>query len=223
MNMGTNIDTSAFRLWQMISPSLPVGAYSYSQGLEQMIDTVQITDEKGIAGWIKGVLAYGLARTDLPVLLRVYHAARNGDDKAVLWWSRRLLAMRETAELRSEDLNMGGALLRLLPELGVSVPTAELPFAVAFALGAAAWDVDAADACAGYAWSWSEQQVAAAIKLVPLGHTAGQRLLLALGEQIESAVRVASGLGDEELGMSLPGFAIASARHETQYTRLFRS
>ena len=219
--MATN--TSVYRLWQLISPNLPVGAYSYSQGLEQVIHTAKITDEAATMNWISGVLEHGLARTDIPVLLRVYDATRNGDDEGALWWSRQLLAMRETAELRLEDLSMGAALLRLLPELGVPVPAAELPFAAAFAIGASAWNVDPTDACAGYAWSWSEQQVAAAIKLVPLGHTAGQRLLLALGERIERAVTIASGLDDEELGMSLPGLAIASARHETQYTRLFRS
>src|SRR5690606_30709854 len=97
------------------------------------------------------------------------------------------------------------------------------PFAGAYAFGAAHGGVSAVLAAAGYAWAWCESHVAAAIKLVPLGHTAGQRILLGLGPAIEAAVARACALGDDDIGYGMPGFAIASARHETQHTRLFRS
>ena len=79
-------NTSAYRLWQMISPNLPVGAYSYSQGLEQVIHTAKITDEAATMNWISGVLEHGLARTDIPVFLRVYDSTRDGDDEGAVTW-----------------------------------------------------------------------------------------------------------------------------------------
>src|SRR5690606_24198399 len=129
----------------------------------------------------------------------------------------------ETSELRLGDRGMGEALARLLEDLGVCVPRCEWPFAGAFAFAAAHWNIPIADAAAGYAWAWCESQVAAAIKLVPLGHTAGQRVMLGRAETIESAVERALRLDDAEIGFGMPALAIASARHETQYTRLFRS
>jgi urease accessory protein len=110
-----------------------------------------------------------------------------------------------------------------LTSFGLDVPDKRLPFASAFALACVHWGIAEHEACAGYAWAWCEAQVAAAVKLVPLGHTAGQKILFDLGGRIPAAVDKALACGDGELGMSLPGFAIASALHETQYTRLFRS
>jgi urease accessory protein len=114
--------------------------------------------------------------------------------------------------------------VQLLSSLGEPLPAARrLPFAVAFALACVNGGIGAAEASAGYAWSWCEAQTAAAIKLVPLGHTAGQRVLRVLGGELGAAVEHASGVSDDEIGLALPGLAIASAQHETQYTRLFRS
>jgi len=211
------------KLWQLISPALPVGAYSYSQALEYAHFDGVVRDEVSALAWLGDVLELGVARLDLPMLLRTHAAARASDDPAVRRLARKLEARRETAELRFEDLAMGQALTHLLASLDVPVPERRLPFACAFAVAAASWSIAAEDACAGYAWAWCEAQVAAAVKLVPLGHTAGQRLLLTLGERIPACVATAAALGDDELGASLPGLAIASSLHETQYTRLFRS
>jgi urease accessory protein len=213
----------AVRLWQLISPALPVGAYSYSQALEQVIDARGVRTEADVLAWVSGLLEHGVARLDIPVLLRVRDAWARRDAAAVRRWSRELVAMRETSELRLEDLGMGGALTQLLASLSVEIPERALPFASAFAVATVEWSIAADDACAGYAWAWCEAQVAAAVKLVPLGHTVGQRILFALGERIPAAVAAGQACADAEIGLSLPGFAIASARHETQYTRLFRS
>lgn len=213
----------ALRLWQLISPSLPVGAYAYSNALEHVVAAGGVHDEAQAAAWLDDLLLESIARTDLPILLRVRRAAGAGDTDAVVAWCDRLVAMRETAELRFADRAMGEALARLLCDLGVSLPACDWPFAGAFAYAAARFAVSAEDAAAGYAWSWCESQVAAAIKLVPLGHTAGQRLMLGRGEAIQAAVARAYDIGDDEIGFNMPGLAIASARHETQYTRLFRS
>lgn len=188
-----------------------------------MIDAGDVRSEGDVAEWLDDMLTAGLARTDLAVLIRVQRAAADGDVDTALRWCRQLLAMRETAELRFADRSMGEALARLLAELGVPMPEGPWPFAGAFAFAAADWGVPAADAAAGYAWSWCESQVAAAIKLVPLGHTAGQRVMLGRTAAIRAAVELALSLGDGEIGFNMPGLAIASARHETQYTRLFRS
>ncbi|HEY8518818.1 MAG TPA: urease accessory UreF family protein [Gammaproteobacteria bacterium] len=211
------------RLWQLVSPTLPVGAFSFSQGLEQAVAAGAVRDEGAALAWIGGLLAHGVARVDLPVLLRVHLAWSVHDAAAVACWSEELTARRETAELRLEDASMGRALADVLGRLGVALPSGDLPFPCAFGAACAEWGVPPVEAAAGYAWSWCEAQVAAAVKLVPLGHTAGQRLLLALGARIGPAVQAAAALDDDDIGASLPGFALASALHETQYTRLFRS
>jgi urease accessory protein len=211
------------RLWQLISPALPVGAYSYSQALEYVHFEGIVRDESSALQWLRDLLAHGVARLDLPILERVHRAWTARDELAVRRWSRELEARRETAELRFEDLSMGSALAQLLTSLGEHVPERRLPFASAFAIAAVSWSIPVEDACTGYAWAWCEAQVAAGVKLVPLGHTAGQRLLLALGDEIPAAVARAAACRDCDIGASLPGLAIASALHETQYTRLFRS
>lgn len=215
--------TSTLRLWQLISPSLPVGGFSYSQGLEQVVEEGRVQDEASMREWLIDSLRFGLARTDLPLLLRIRAAWSAGDEAKVEDWCQRLVAMRETSELRFADLSMGTALAKLLEKLEVRIPACELPFAAAFAVASSHWSVPAPDSCFGYAWSWCESQVAAAVKLVPLGHTAGQRLLLGLPLSIAAAVEHAFECEDDDIGFSMPGLAIASALHETQYTRLFRS
>ena len=218
------MNPATLRLWQLISPTLPVGAYSYSQALEYVIERGTVCDEPSTLAWLRELLHHGLAALDLPVLLRVHRAWTHNDTTAVAQLSRELEARRDTAELRFEDMAMGGALTQLLANLGEPLPPApRLPFASAFAVACANWHVSEEDACAGFAWAWCESQVAAAVKLVPLGHTAGQRVLLALGDEISTAVATASTLTDDDIGATLPGLAIASALHETQYTRLFRS
>jgi urease accessory protein len=134
------------------------------------------------------------------------------------------LASRETAELRAETVQMGYSLNRLLPNLGVEPLTLEEPaFPVAFAAAVNAWNIDPHEALQAYLWSWLENQVMAAVKAVPLGQTAGQRMLLSLAGRIPDVVNGAVALRDEDLGSFAPGFAILSSKHETQYSRLFRS
>jgi urease accessory protein len=217
------MNASTLKLWQLISPALPVGAYSYSQALEYVHFAGVVHDESSATMWLRELLAHGVAKLDLPILERVHRAWAARDELAVRRLSRTLEARRETAELRFEDLAMGSALMQLLTNLGCVVPERRLPFASAFAVAAVNWAIPVDDACAGYAWAWCEAQVAAAVKLVPLGHPAGQRMLIALGLEIPAAVAAAAACRDDEIGASLPGLAIASALHETQYTRLFRS
>jgi urease accessory protein len=139
-------------------------------------------------------------------------------------WNATLLACRETAELRLGDTATGAALARLLPELGIAVPALREPaFLTLFTLAAVQWQIPARNAALGYAWTWLENQVIAATKLLPLGQTQAQRMLSALQQTIPEALAIAETLEDWQLGSSLPGLALASIHHETQYTRLFRS
>lgn len=219
---------SAVRLWQLISPTLPVGAFTWSQGLEYAVAAGWVDDESGALDWIDGLASEVVARLDLAVVDRCWRAFGRGDVVAALVWNRRLLAFRETAELLAEDRAMGSALRRLALNLELPLPSElgnpePVSFAVMFAWLARHWHVGRAETVAGYLWAWCENQTAAAIKLVPLGQTAGQRLLLRLGERIPATVQRTLALPDDDIGLTGPGQFIASASHETQYTRLFRS
>ena len=212
------------RLLQLASPVLPVGAFSYSQGLEAAVEAGDVTDAASARAWIEDVLAFSIARMEAPVLLRMCAACVDGDAAGLVQWNETFLASRETAELRAETVQMGYSLARLLPDLDVEVTDCEeISFPAAFAHAVAAWRIDPQEALVAYLWSWAENQVMAALKAVPLGQTDGQRMLLALGEQVEAVAAEARSLTDDELGNFAPGLALASARHETQYSRLFRS
>lgn len=215
-------------LMQLVSPALPVGAYAYSQGLEFAVEQGWVSSLGEAEEWIGEVMAHSLGGLDLPVLSRLYAAASDNNESQLLQWNDFLQAARESNELLLEDVQMGEALLRLLQDLelpqALSWPAQRAPsFATMFAIAAVHWQVSLADSLDGLAWSWLENQVAAAIKLVPLGQTDGQRLLLRLMPRLSEAVVAAESLGDEELGVGLPRLAMASAQHETQYSRLFRS
>jgi urease accessory protein len=216
------------RLLQLVSPALPIGGYNFSQGLEYAIEAGWVRDEPSALGWISGLMGASIGTLDVPVLRRLHQAWSSNDLEAVDRWSRFLIASRETSELRAEDRHLGRSLAKVLAEVGV--PNArgwqtrsDATFATTFSLGCTYWHVGA-DQCAwGYLWAWAENQVLAAIKTVPLGQSAGQRMLDTLIAQIPQVARDAATLEDENIGSAAPMHLIASAAHETQYTRLFRS
>ena len=216
------------RLLQLCSPALPVGAYAYSQGLEYAVERGWARDEAGAGEWILGLLNHTMRRLDLPIFARLYQAWRAKDDETARRWNARLHASREAAELQREDHHLGAALARLLSDLGIveaerwrSAP--RVCFATLFGLAAVKWEIPLPEAATGYAWAWTENQVTAATRLIPLGQTASQRLLVAAGPAIAAAVAEGLTLTDEEIGAAAPGLALAGALHETQYSRLFRS
>lgn len=212
------------RLLQLASPALPVGGFAYSQGLETAIADGVVHDAASAQRWITDALVLVLARLEAPLWLRVHDAARAGDATALAAWNAELLALRETAELRAESLQMGASLLRVLPALGASAPALSRPtWPAAFAVASAVLGIDREAGLAAYLWTWAENQVLVAVKSVPLGQQAGQRLLSGLHAAIEAAVSVADCLDEDQLGSAGLGLALASARHETQYSRLYRS
>lgn len=212
-------------LLHLSSPSLPIGAYAYSQGLEYAIEAGWVDGDE-LARWLQDGLQLGLAHLDLPVLQRALDALADNDTDTLDYWNSFVLASRETRELLLEDEQIGRALARLLEQLdGAPLPALTRPpcYAIAFALACHRWGIDADDALPAFAYSWLENQVSAATKLVPLGQSDAQRLLLSLLDEVPEACAQARTLDDESIGLSLPGLALVSCRHEHQHTRLFRS
>ena len=221
MTTATRIEALS-RLLQLASPVLPVGAYSYSGGLEAALEAGVVRDASSAERWIGDVLVHSVARMEAPVLLRLVQAFCEG--ASAREWNDRFLASRETAELRAETVQMGYSLERLLSDLGIGATGVEEPaFPTAFALAVARWKIDRESALIAYLWAWVENQVMAAVKSVPLGQTCGQRMLLSLGGRLAGIAERAARLTDDELGNFAPGLALLSSRHETQYSRLFRS
>jgi len=200
------------RLLQLASPTLPVGAYSYSQGLEAAVEAGIVTDAASAEAWIADALEFSIGRFEAPVLWRMLQGEALNEF---------FLAGRETAELRAETLQMGHSLKKLAEELGLgSVPLDEPAYPAAYAFAVRRLQLDPREALIAYLWSWLENQVLAALKAVPLGQSAGQKILLLLGNRLETIAREAQFI---EPANFTPGLAMLSARHETQYSRLFRS
>jgi len=216
------------RLMQLVSPSLPIGAYAYSQGMESAVEFEWVNDETSTLAWLDGLLAHGICYTDLAILKRLYIAWQNQSVEEVVKWNQHIIALRETTELEAEDLHLGGALIRVLSSLQVNkieqlASIESCSFLTAFSFAAVQWSIPRQICLMGFGYSWVENQIASAIKLIPLGQSAGQRILSELLNSIKHSVEKAEQLEDKDIGFSMPGYSIASAKHETQYSRLFRS
>lgn len=216
------------RLLQLASPALPVGAYTYSQGLEWAVETGMVRDEATALRWIGDVLEHAVARFEAPLMAAQMLAWSCGDADEVKRLNQEFVASRESAELRAETVQMGYSLVRLLADLNLAgaevLQSMEVcAFPTAWSCAAATWGVPRESALTAYLWAWAENQTMAAIKAVPLGQTAGQRMLVELGERLTAIAAAALSLPEAEWSNFAPGLAIASSRHETQYSRLFRS
>jgi urease accessory protein len=218
------------RLLQLASPALPVGGYSYSQALESAVDAGIVSSAATAEAWIGDLLTHVLPTGELAVLARLLRALP--DDAAAFGaWHAWFRASRETRELRAESEQMGHAMLAWMRDVRLADPALEaraaavapLTWPGAFALACHAERIADGDALAAYAFAWLENQVLAAQKLVPLGQAAGQRMLRALGAGVPAAVARAAALEDDDVASFAPGHALLSMRHETQYSRLFRS
>jgi urease accessory protein len=216
------------RLLQLSSSLCPIGAFAYSQGLENAVEQGWVNDEASLREWLCGLGRHNLAALDLPFLMLAHAAWGRGDDDAALRIGARVLANREARELVEQERQLGSALASVLVNLRVARAKrlcghASASYVVSYALGAAHFGIDAELAAFGYSFAWSEQQANAAARLVPLGHMATQRVLSEVLTHIPSWVTIAKDLPDSDLGSSTPALAMSAAWHETQYTRLFRS
>jgi len=228
MAITTESDLTRLRLLHLVSPSLPVGAFAYSQGLEWAVECGWVSDEATLREWIESLMHGTLSYLELPLLARLYRASAEEDWAALHHWGRYLVASRETKELREEERNRGRALAALLPELGVPVSAATLPRfrecqLAGFAHAARHWRIPLDNAAAGYLWGWLENITLAGVKIIPLGQTAGQRIIAGLTPAIPERVEIGLKVPDTEIGASCTAQALASSLHETQYTRIYRS
>jgi urease accessory protein len=227
--MPTSNAQALLHLLQLVSPALPVGAYSYSEGLETLVQTGAIASPKSLQHWLVQELHYGAIRLEAAGMIRLYQAAQKSDLQALSNWNCWLSALRETEELREQSWQMGRSLARLLLELQpqtqplIQACGNPCNFAAAFATAAAHWQIDCETALLGYLHSWAANLVNAGVRLIPLGQTAGQRLLLDLQTDLREAAEVILTLQNEDLCSCGWGLAIASMTHETLYSRLFRS
>ena len=223
------------RLLQLVSPSLPVGAYSYSEGLETLTQTGSMDDRDTLQHWLSQELWVGAAQMEGAVMVRAYRTLQEKDAMVGLrYWNQWYGAARETEELRNQSLQMGRSMMKVLqglessgdfdrPLLDPLLLEKRWHFPIAFAIVAVAWEIALSDALLGYFQSWSSNLIAAGIKLIPLGQTDGQRIGWAMQEPIAVAVLAVLAVEDDDLGSCGWGVALASMQHETLYSRLFRS
>lgn len=213
---------------RLACPSLPVGAYAYSQGLEYAVEAGWVSDRQSATDWISGLLKNTLGGFDLPLLGRLYRSWSEQDLERIEAYEHWVLAGRESDELRTEELNLGAALLRLLVDLGMLSErhiegARERGYLSAFALAAVCYGLSEQVMLTSYCFAWLEHQTSAVTRLIPLGQTDGQRVLSTCLELTPDLIASSLEVPDEAIGALAPGQAIASALHETQYTRLFRS
>nr|WP_217364304.1 urease accessory UreF family protein [Marinobacterium sp. xm-d-564] len=210
----------------MISPSLPVGAFTYSQGLELAVEAGWVDSQERFEAWLTGQLNHSLTTLELPMLDRMLNALDEADAQAFNQLTKELIAWRETKELRLEEKQRGAALARLLPQLdvnleGLLLEACQRTQLAGIAIAAHQWQIPRDKLFAGYLWSWLENAVMAGVKLIPLGQTQGQQTLQRMASSLEQSVEQSKRVLNPS--SVTPALAIASSRHETQYTRLFRS
>jgi urease accessory protein len=227
-------DASLLQLIWLASPALPVGGFSYSEGLEAAVDRGLVHDEHSAADWLADQLHLALSRGDLAVVAQAVAAWRAGHVERIIELNGWVLRTRETAELRQQTEQMGRSLVEwakaVHPELVQRFAKAStgsartvVTYPVAFALVASAFGPSVRDILLCFAFGWAENMMQAAIKSVPLGQSSGQRILQRLAAEIPAAADHALALRDEDRQSFSPLLAILSAQHETQYSRLFRS
>ena len=223
--------SALLHLLQLVSPSLPIGAYSYSQGLETAIESGAVKDEASARCWIIDHLHQVVAQFEAPILWRLLHAFSAKDKTAVNDWTEVFIAARDSAEFRAETIQMGYSLAKLVADLKIADASlltilqnqAEIPLPTALACAAVALHVPHEAVMLGSLFSWAENQVLVCVKSVPLGQVSGQRLLLSLRPELELAAHKAQQLSDDELSNWAPGLSLLSMQHEVQYSRLYRS
>ncbi|NBA95149.1 urease accessory protein UreF [Pseudomonas sp. R5(2019)] len=221
----------AWALLRLASPQLPIGGYSYSQGLEMAVEMATVVDPASARRWIADQLLLNLARFEAPLLLAHCVAAEAEDWGELLQRCDEHRASRETRELHLESRQMGYSLKQLLeglPELDTAArrflaDIHEPHLALGWALAARAWQISPQDALAAWLWSWLENQLAVLMKTLPLGQQAAQRLTSELLPLLQQARQIATDLNPQHLGSAAFGLSLASMAHERQYSRLFRS
>jgi urease accessory protein len=226
---------SLLQLIWLASPALPVGGFSYSEGLEAAVDCGLVSTEAHAADWLSDQLHIGLARGDLAAIAKAIPAWRRADMPRVVELNQWVMQTRETQEFRLQTDQMGRSLAHwhqalnhtsaiALQEFDQLSPNGEhTTYPIAFALAASSTQASLRDCCLAFTFGWAENMVGAAVKSVPLGQSAGQRILARLANDIPAAVDYAITLPESQRQAFSPMLAILSSQHEAQYSRLFRS
>lgn len=218
---------SLLQLIWLASPALPIGGFSYSEGIEAAVEWAGVDSEARAAEWLSDQLHLGFARGDLPLAAQAIEAWRADDMQRIRALNQWVMTTRESAEFVLQTEQMGRSFVEWLKlhHADTAEAFAGLPasYPVAFAFAAARTGASVHDACLAFAFGWAENMVAAAVKTVPLGQSAGQRILARLSQEIPATVTHALAMSDDDRQAFTPLLAVLSARHETQYSRLFRS
>lgn len=224
---------SLFNLLRFCSANLPVGGYTFSQGLEYAIDSSQLASQQEVFDWLLGYANASLKHTDLPLMRCAFSALQEQDEESLQRINALALAVRESKEMLLADTAMGCALMRLLRDTSVVLPVcytdcdyqelSSISMITAFVIASHAHGVECSSAMIGYCWTVLESQVLAAAKLLPMGQTDSQRMLSNLQQSLPEIIEGSKSIPLDNIGLSLPGLAMASALHETQYSRLYRS
>ncbi len=219
---------SLLALLQLSSPQLPVGTYSYSEGIEFLVEKGVIYDHLSLDYWLRQELNYGSVRIDCGILVRTYQNIPTENLSKIRAWNKWLSAQRESEELRFQNWQTGNALIKLFNDICATEKNSysELEpcnFTVAFAIVAYHWGISLSDAVSSFLFAWVSNLVSAGIRSIPIGQTLGQKILFNLHTEIMNVIPTILSLKDDELQSCSIGLALASMGHETQYTRLFKS
>ncbi len=228
INMPMSKEERLIRLLHLFSPTLPTGTFSYSQGLEWAVEAGWVHDDSTLKKWISEIMSQSIAFVDIPIMNLMMVAIRNNNQLKLTQLCDLLIACRETSELRDEERNRGRALAKLLRDLNVGEAgkiekTIERCQLAGFALATVKWNININEAATGYTWAWLENIIIAGVKIIPLGQTAGQQLLLKISTIIPETVRKGLQVKEPEVGSSCQAQALACCLHEKQYSRLYRS
>ncbi len=226
--MDTSMDRSLLRLLHLVSPNLPTGSFSYSQGLEWTVENGWIHDTESFTAWLLDLLHNSMGRVDIPLLKRIYQAIQSSDWELLGQHCDLLSACRESSEMQEEEQTRGRALATLMASLdllekGSPIQILKRSQLAGYVFMATRWNISLEDAATGYIWSWLENQVITGIKIIPLGQTQGQQLLTQLSDSIIDCVEQGFSCADDDIGAASPALALACSLHESQYSRLYRS
>ncbi|MGI0480465.1 urease accessory protein UreF [Geminocystis sp. CENA526] len=219
-------------LLQLCNSSLPLGAYSYSEGLETLVEQKLISHYQHLKSWLLNELTYGSIRVESAMVMRAYDSYLTQNIDNLLYWNNWFSASRETFELRQQSWQMGKSLLRLInsfePEDSflqtlINNLKSSANYSIIFGIITAHWQIEKENVLLGYLHNWVNNLVNVGVKLIPLGQTDGQKLLLYFNQEICQQIPDILSLKDDELSSCSWGLSLASMSHEQLYSRLFRS